>query len=31
MTNLFIEKLAEADEHDLVKNISEVFLDYFVI
>lgn len=31
VSNYFIEKLAEADESNLIKNLSEVYMDYYCI
>lgn len=31
ISNFFIEKMAEADEHDLVKQLQEVYMDYYCI
>ena len=31
VNNFFIEKLAEADESDLVKQLHEIYLDYYII
>jgi len=29
--NYQIEKLAEIDEHDLIKSVQEVYADYYVV
>ncbi|KAM3139618.1 hypothetical protein pb186bvf_008263 [Paramecium bursaria] len=31
INNLFIEQLAEADKNDIVKQLQEVFMDYYIV